>query len=58
MKALHRGIVYVATGEKYLSEALANISITRSFNPSIPITLVSDIDISFTRSSHFYFNFR
>ena len=52
MKALHRGIVYVATGEKYLSEAFANISITRSFNPSIPITIVSDIDISFTSDPH------
>lgn len=46
MRPPHCGIIYVSTGEKYLSEAIVNISLTKKFNPSLPITLVSDVAVS------------
>ena len=46
MISSHRGIVYVSTGKKYISEALANIALTKKYNPHLPITLVSDIPVS------------
>lgn len=48
------GILYVATGKKYLSEAFKSASITRQVS-SLPIALCSDLPVNIDDSSFDFF---
>jgi hypothetical protein len=43
---VNRGIIYIATGEKYVEEALFSALSAKSHMPDMPITLFTDIDLS------------
>jgi hypothetical protein len=42
MNHLHKGIIYVATGAKYLAETLQSLESVRRFMPGVPVTLFTD----------------
>ncbi len=44
MTTSNTGVIYIATGERYLFEAEASIRSLRSTMPSVPITIVTDIE--------------
>ena len=39
-----RGVVYIATGSKFVSEALASIGSLKKQMPDLPVTLFTDSD--------------
>lgn len=43
IKMVSQGIIYVATGEKYIAEALSSAETVKAFAPQIPITLFTDV---------------
>ena len=44
MNNLSRGVVYIATGSKYVSEVVHNALLSKRFNPDLSFTLISDVD--------------
>ncbi|GAI43356.1 unnamed protein product, partial [marine sediment metagenome] len=40
-----RGVIYIATGENYVNEALASAASLKKHMPNLPVTLFTDIDV-------------
>ncbi|TKJ17510.1 hypothetical protein CEE44_03165 [Candidatus Woesearchaeota archaeon B3_Woes] len=45
-----RGVIYIATGEKYINEVLVSAASLKKHMPDLPVTLFSDLDV---KSSYF-----
>ncbi len=45
MKKKTKGVIYIATGEKYVDEVLVSAASLKKHMPALPVTLSTDIDI-------------
>ncbi len=45
MKKTTKGVIYIATGEKYIEEALISATSLKKHMPNLSVTLFSDIDV-------------
>ncbi len=50
MKKTTKGVIYIATGEKYINEVLVSAASLKKHMPNLSITLFSDLDV---KSSYF-----